>query len=84
MLMDMCLPKFDIYQVTVAPNCFNPLRVNFKLPTNCLSVFNHFVELALKASRATQTLDILIIFKKNVLPDVRFEIRLVRPNIIST
>ena len=22
MLMDMCLPKFDIYQGTVAPNCF--------------------------------------------------------------
>ena len=21
-LMDMCLPKFDIYQGTVAPNCF--------------------------------------------------------------
>ena len=74
----------------------NPCSANFtkwsntlkefvgKLPTNCLSVFNHFVELALKESRATQTLDILIIFKKNVLPDVRFEIRLVRPNIIST
>ena len=27
MLMDMCLPKFDIYQGTVAPNCF-------KSPTN--------------------------------------------------
>ena len=23
MLMDMYLPKFDIYQGTVAPNCFN-------------------------------------------------------------
>ena len=22
--MDMCLPKFDIYQGTIAPNCFNP------------------------------------------------------------
>ena len=22
MLMDMCLPKFDIYQGTVPPNCF--------------------------------------------------------------
>ena len=22
MLKDMCLPKFDIYQGTVAPNCF--------------------------------------------------------------
>ena len=22
MLMDMCLPKFDIYQNTLAPNCF--------------------------------------------------------------
>ena len=22
MLMDMCLPKFEIYQDTVAPNCF--------------------------------------------------------------
>ena len=22
MLMDMCLPKFDIYQTTLAPNCF--------------------------------------------------------------
>ena len=21
MLMDMCLPKFDIYQGTIAPNC---------------------------------------------------------------
>ena len=21
MLMDMCLPKFEIYQITVAPNC---------------------------------------------------------------
>ena len=23
MLIDMCLPKFNIYQDTVAPNCFN-------------------------------------------------------------
>ena len=22
MMMDMCIPKFDIYQVTVAPVCF--------------------------------------------------------------
>ena len=43
--------------------CFNPLRVNFtkwsnlpeqlvgNLPTNCLSVFGHFVELTLKGLR---------------------------------
>ena len=55
--MDMCLPKFDIYKGTVAPNCFD--------------------------IHITQILDILIFFQK-VLSDVRFEIHLVRRNIVST
>ena len=42
-------------QPSITNNCFNPLSVNPKkwsntrnLPTNCLSVFDHFVKLALK------------------------------------
>ena len=31
MLMDLCLPKFDICQVAVAPNCFKSHR-NFECP----------------------------------------------------
>ena len=49
-----------VYSIKYAWNCFNPLSANFtkwsntlkqfvgNLPTNCLSVFHHFVGLALK------------------------------------
>ena len=55
MLMDMCLPEYEIYKGTVAPNCF-------------------------KSHKNSWCPDF---FQKNVLPDIRSEIHLIRHNIVS-
>ena len=50
MLMDMCLPKFDIYQSTVAPNCFKSQQtldvlLSFKTVLFDVRTEIHFVRL---------------------------------------
>ena len=65
MLVDMCLPKFDIYRSTVAPNCFNSLDAKVDIILKPINWFTTMATLALNELRATENLDVLISLKKN-------------------
>ena len=73
MLVDMCLPKFDIYRSTVAPNCFNSLDAKVDIILKPINWFTTMATLALNELRATENLDVLISLKKNsLLFDMKF------------
>ena len=67
MLMYMCLPKFDIYQRTVAPNCFKSHKTRKKKLSDDRSKI-HFVRRNIISTRQSVWALKKIIFRLVALP----------------